>query len=179
MPLSSEDASQEKTIELFSAIVNSKTSLSFGEIKLNSAGGVVSAIGGGGGFSGSDSASSIPPSSAPISNCPFNGLGSPSASTKGALKLLKMAEPLLIAGDDVIKKVNIQVKVNGGGFEGQAEAARLAIARGLVQFTNNKQLERNYLDYDRQLLVADIRQRESRKPNTHSKARSKVQKSYR
>ena len=92
---------------------------------------------------------------------------------------MKIMEPLLIAGEDVTKKVNIQIKVNGGGFEGQAEAARLAIARGLVQFTNNKQLERNYLDYDRQLLVADIRQRESRKPNTHSKARSKVQKSYR
>jgi len=92
---------------------------------------------------------------------------------------MKIMEPLLIAGDDVTKKINIQIKVNGGGFEGQAEAARLAIARGLVQFTNNKQLERNYLDYDRQLLVADIRQRESRKPNTHSKARSKVQKSYR
>lgn len=92
---------------------------------------------------------------------------------------MKIMEPLLIAGDDVVKKVNIQVNVNGGGFEGQAEAARLAIARGLVQFTNNKQLERNYLDYDRQLLVADIRQRESRKPNTHQKARAKVQKSYR
>ena len=92
---------------------------------------------------------------------------------------MKIMEPLLIAGNDVIKKVNIQVNVNGGGFEGQAEAARLAIARGLVQFTNNKQLERNYLDYDRQLLVADIRQREARKPNTHQKARAKVQKSYR
>ena len=92
---------------------------------------------------------------------------------------MKIMEPLLIAGEDVTKKINIQVRVNGGGFEGQAEAARLAIARGLVQFTNNKQLERSYLDYDRQLLVADVRQREARKPNTHQKARSKVAKSYR
>ncbi|MEK6835394.1 MAG: 30S ribosomal protein S9 [Nanoarchaeota archaeon] len=95
------------------------------------------------------------------------------------LARLKIMEPLMIAGNDVINKVKIDVDVNGGGWMGQAEAARLAIARGLVQFTNSKVLEKNFLDYDRQLLVADVRQRESRKPNTHSKARSKVQKSYR
>ena len=92
---------------------------------------------------------------------------------------MKITEPLLLAGNDVTKKININVNVNGGGWEGQAEAARLAIARALVHFTNSKILEKNFLDYDRQLLVADVRQRESRKPNTHSKARSKVQKSYR
>ena len=95
------------------------------------------------------------------------------------LSKMKIMEPLLIAGDDVIKKVNISVDVIGGGFQGQAEAARLAIARGLVQFTGSKQLEKSFLDYDRQLLVADVRQREARKPNTHQKARSKVAKSYR
>jgi len=92
---------------------------------------------------------------------------------------MKITEPLVIAGDDVVKKVNIQVDVRGGGFQGQAEAARLAIARGLVQYTGSKSLEKNYLEYDRQMLVADVRQRESRKPNTHSKARAKVGKSYR
>ena len=92
---------------------------------------------------------------------------------------MKITEPLVIAGDDVVKKVDIQVDVRGGGFQGQAEAARLAIARGLVQYTGSKSLEKNYLEYDRQMLVADVRQRESRKPNTHSKARAKVGKSYR
>lgn len=95
------------------------------------------------------------------------------------LARLKIMEPLLIAGNDVTNKIKIDVDVKGGGWLGQAEAARLAIARGLVQFTNSKVLERNFLDYDRQLLVADVRRRESRKPNTHSKARQKVQKSYR
>jgi len=95
------------------------------------------------------------------------------------LARMRIMEPLLIAGDDVINKIKIDVKVIGGGWSGQAEAARLAIARALVQFTGNKQLERNFLDYDRHLIVADVRQRESRKPNTHQKARSKVQKSYR
>ena len=95
------------------------------------------------------------------------------------LARMKIMEPLLMAGEDILNKVKIDVDVKGGGWLGQAEAARLAIARGLVQFTNSKALERNFLDYDRHLLIADVRQRESRKPNTHSKARSKVQKSYR
>lgn len=92
---------------------------------------------------------------------------------------MRIMEPLLIAGTDVVNKIKIDVNVEGGGWNGQAEAARLAIARSLVQFTGNKQLEREFLNYDRHLLVADVRQRESRKPNTHQKARQKVQKSYR
>lgn len=95
------------------------------------------------------------------------------------LARMRIMEPLLIAGNDVTNKIRIDVDVRGGGWNGQAEAARLAIARSLVQFTGNKQLEKNFLEYDRRLLVADVRQRESRKPNTHQKARSKVQKSYR
>ena len=95
------------------------------------------------------------------------------------LARMRIMEPLQIAGDDIIKKIKIEVKVEGGGWNGQAEAARLAIARSLVQYTGNKDLEKSFLDYDRHLLVADVRQRESRKPNTHQKARSKVQKSYR
>ena len=95
------------------------------------------------------------------------------------LSKMKIMEPLLIAGENITKNVNINISVNGGGFQGQAEAARLGIARALVQYTNNKQLEKSFLEYDRQLLVADVRQREARKPNTHQKARSKVGKSYR
>lgn len=95
------------------------------------------------------------------------------------LARMRIMEPLLIAGNDVVNKIKIDVNVEGGGWNGQAEAARLAIARGLVQFTGNKQLEKEFLNYDRHLLVADVRQRESRKPNTHQKARAKVQKSYR
>lgn len=95
------------------------------------------------------------------------------------LARMRIMEPLLIAGNDITNKIKIDVKVVGGGWNGQAEAVRLAIARALVQFTGNKQLERNFLDYDRHLIVADVRQRESRKPNTHQKARAKVQKSYR
>lgn len=89
---------------------------------------------------------------------------------------MKIMEPLILAGDTA-SKVDIDVNVIGGGITSQAEAARLAIGRALVQF--NKLLEKDFLDYDRQLLVADIRRKETRKPNRHGKARAKVQKSYR
>jgi len=91
------------------------------------------------------------------------------------LARLKIEEPLLLAED--INTIDIDVNVIGGGVMSQAEAARLAIARALVK--NNKKLEKIFLTYDRHLLVADIRRKEPRKPNTHGKARSKRQKSYR
>jgi len=90
----------------------------------------------------------------------------------------RLGEPLVLAGDRA-SKANISVTIKGGGIMGQADAGRLAIARALLVFTNDKELEKTFLEYDRQLLVADIRHREVRKPNTHGNARGKVQKSYR
>jgi len=103
-------------------------------------------------------------------------------------KPLEMFEPVylrakvneaLILAESECKKVDISVRVAGGGPTGQADAIRLAVARGLVAFTESDELRNRYLGYDRQLLVADIRRRESRKPNCRGKARSKRQKSYR
>ena len=88
----------------------------------------------------------------------------------------RIEEPLLLAGD-AAAKVNINVVVNGGGYMAQSEAARLAIARALAKY--NKRLEKVFLEYDRHLLVMDIRRKEARKPNTSKSARSKRQKSYR
>ncbi len=92
------------------------------------------------------------------------------------LARLKLREPLLLSGATA-EKVNINVNVNGGGIMSQAEASRLAIARALVQF--DKKLEDVFLKYDRHLLIADVRRKESSKPNCHGQARSKRQKSYR
>ena len=91
---------------------------------------------------------------------------------------LKAAEPLTIAGD-IVRHVTIAVRVRGGGPTSQADAVRLAIAKGIVAFTKDKKVEKTFLDYDRTLLVADVRRKETRKPNAHGKARAKVQKSYR
>jgi small subunit ribosomal protein S9 len=91
---------------------------------------------------------------------------------------LKIMEPILLA-DKLTGKIDIDVTIIGGGTTSQADAARLAIARGLVKFANDPSLEKAFDDYDRNLLVADVRRKEARKPNTNSKARAKKQKSYR
>jgi small subunit ribosomal protein S9 len=87
----------------------------------------------------------------------------------------KISEPLILSG--IGDKLSISVKVSGGGMASQAEAVRLAIGRTLINY--NESLKEVLESYDRQLLVADIRRKETRKPNRHGKARAKVQKSYR
>ena len=87
----------------------------------------------------------------------------------------RIMEPLLLA-EGVASQIDIHVVVSGGGIQGQAEAVRLSIGRALVEF--DKKLKRVFLDYDKHLLVADIRRKETRKPND-SKARSARQTSYR
>ena len=94
---------------------------------------------------------------------------------KPELARMKIQEPISLAGN--ISGINLNVNIIGGGSMSQAEAARLAIARALVRY--NKKLEKVFLNYDRHLLVADVRRKETRKPNCRGKARSKRQKSYR
>lgn len=93
------------------------------------------------------------------------------------LAKLMIMEPLVLAGD-LAKGVDIDVRVQGGGWHSQAEAVRLVVARALVQFSGSKALKQKYLDYDRHLLVQDVRRAEHSKPND-SKPRAKRQKSYR
>jgi len=92
------------------------------------------------------------------------------------LSRMKLQEPLIIAGP-VVNTVDIEVNVAGGGLTAQADAARLAVARALAKL--DKKLEKQFLNYDRTLLVADVRRKETHKPNRHGKARAKRQKSYR
>jgi len=92
----------------------------------------------------------------------------------------RIKEPLIIAGEEVYEDLNIKVESHGGGIQGQAEAIRMAIARGLVEHTDNDDLEREFRDYDRNMMVEDPRRTETRKPSQSSKgARHKKQKSYR
>ena len=90
---------------------------------------------------------------------------------------LKISEPLMLA-DEIAKKINADIIIKGGGAMSQAEAARLALAKGLVEYTGSKNLKKEFLSYDRHLLVADVRRNEPHKPND-SKARAARQKSYR
>ncbi len=88
----------------------------------------------------------------------------------------RILEPVRLAGA-IAAKLDVRVNVRGGGQTGQADAARLAIGRALVDHDGS--LKQVFLDYDRQLLVADVRRKEPSKPNSHGHARSKRQKSYR
>jgi small subunit ribosomal protein S9 len=95
----------------------------------------------------------------------------------------KISEPLFIASQlpDVatdVEGIVVDVNMKGGGFMGQAEAARTAIARGLVEWTGNEKLKETYLGYDRSLLVSDTRQKEPKKFGAKG-ARARRQKSYR
>ena len=94
------------------------------------------------------------------------------------LARLKMLEPFRIAGEDLRSGGDVDVTVSGGGFAGQADAVRTAIARGLVEFENDAELRDAYREFDRSLLVNDVRQRESKKWGGPG-ARARYQKSYR
>ena len=89
----------------------------------------------------------------------------------------KILDSIQIA-DNHINSVNIDVNVKGGGFMSQANAVRTAIAKGLVEYTNDPSLKLAYLDHDRSLLVSDSRRKEPKKPLGRG-ARKKRQKSYR
>lgn len=89
----------------------------------------------------------------------------------------KIMEPLLQAGDDW-KQVDMTVKVSGGGFMGQAEAARMAIARGLLKWTKSAHLRTLLITYDRTMLAGDPRRKEPKKFGGPG-ARARDQKSYR
>jgi len=89
----------------------------------------------------------------------------------------KLLEPIMLAGD-YREKVDISVKTIGGGFLGQAEAARIGIAQGIVKFTKSKRLRTKYLEYDRTMLSGDPRRKEPKKFGGPG-ARRRKQKSYR
>lgn len=90
---------------------------------------------------------------------------------------LKLTEPLILAGD-IANNVDINVNVFGGGVMGQAEAARMVIAKGLVQWTQDMELKEKYVQYDRTMLVGDPRRSEPKKYGGPG-ARARKQKSYR
>ncbi|MBI4052562.1 MAG: 30S ribosomal protein S9 [Candidatus Diapherotrites archaeon] len=86
-------------------------------------------------------------------------------------------EPLSLA-PELAKTVDIDVKVEGGGFMGQAIASRAAIAKALLAFTKDEKLRKKFIAYDRLMVVDDPRRVESKKP-LGKKARKKKQKSKR
>jgi len=89
----------------------------------------------------------------------------------------KIMEPLILS-EGLAKGYNIDIQVQGGGFMGQAEAIRMAIARSLVKLSKGSVLRQIYTDYDRTMLSGDSRRKESKKFGGPG-ARRRKQKSYR
>ncbi|MEM0314363.1 MAG: 30S ribosomal protein S9 [Candidatus Bathyarchaeia archaeon] len=90
----------------------------------------------------------------------------------------KIMEPLTIAGEDLWKQLDIEVETWGGGYMGQAEAARNAIANALLKWTKSSHLRRSFIDYDRTMVAGDSRRKEPKKFGGPG-ARARDQKSYR
>ena len=99
--------------------------------------------------------------------------------------------PLDVSGD-VRNKVDISVRVKGGGFMGQSSAAATAIARALIGFTKSRKepkdhplsksvredIKKRINEFDRYLISGDARRKEPKKFGGPG-ARRRKQKSYR
>lgn len=99
--------------------------------------------------------------------------------------------PLEIAGD-LREKVDLSVRVNGGGFMGQAYASAVAISRAMTGWTKSKKepkdhpftktiredLKKRLNEFDKHLLSGDDRRKEPKKFGGPG-ARRRKQKSYR
>jgi len=90
----------------------------------------------------------------------------------------KIMEPLLQVGEDVWKQLDMDVRTSGGGYMGQAEAARMAVANALLKWTKSSHIRTVFTEYDRTMIAGDSRRKEPKKFGGPG-ARAKEQKSYR
>ncbi len=88
--------------------------------------------------------------------------GEPLKNFKNEVVKLRLKEPFILAGKEW-ESYDFIVNMKGGGILGQTDAARQAIARGLVEILGSE-LKQKFLDYDRNLLVYDPRRTEPHKP---------------
>ncbi len=91
---------------------------------------------------------------------------------------MKLMEPFYFIDEKTKQRIDIKVKVKGGGYMGQADAARTAIARALLAWIDSEELRVKYIEYDRHMIVGDPRRREPKHFGGPG-ARAKYTKSYR
>jgi len=102
-----------------------------------------------------------------------------------------MLGPLEVAGD-LRNKIDVSVKVKGGGFVGQSYASAIAISRAMTGWTKTRKepkdhplsrtiredLRKRLTEFDKHLLSGDDRRKEPKKFGGPG-ARRRKQKSYR
>lgn len=98
---------------------------------------------------------------------------------------VKAFEPMLLLGKEYFSKVDMRIRVRGGGYTSQIYAIRQAIAKGLLAYyqkyvdeASKKEIRDALVGYDRSLIVADPRRCEPKKFGGPG-ARARYQKSYR
>ncbi|NPD89418.1 MAG: 30S ribosomal protein S9 [Asgard group archaeon] len=104
--------------------------------------------------------------------------GVPLEILSNELSRVKINEVFILAGADRREALDIKVKVKGGGFMGQAEAIRTAIARGLIEYFEDTSLKEKFVVYDKTIVSGDPRRTEPKHFGGRS-SRSRFQKSYR
>lgn len=111
--------------------------------------------------------------------------GKPIALVEPAALRDKVLEPVLLLGKQAFAGVDIRIRVTGGGYVSQIYAIRIALSRALVAYhqkfedeASKRQIKETLLQYDRSLLIPDLRKAEPKHVGGRS-ARAKKQKSYR
>ena len=96
--------------------------------------------------------------------------GRPLAVMEPAVLRQKIEEPILLLGKERFKDVDIKIRVKGGGHVSQVNAARQALAKGMIAYhqrfvdeASKKEIKDIITRYDRSLLVAPPRTRKWRK----------------
>ncbi len=91
-----------------------------------------------------------------------------------------MREPIDLSNitRELAGRLEITINVKGGGSSSQAQAVRSAIAKGISKFAESDTIRKEYMRYDKALLVDDYRRVEPKK-YLGPKARARNQTSYR
>ncbi|MCL4389004.1 MAG: 30S ribosomal protein S9 [Candidatus Marsarchaeota archaeon] len=91
-----------------------------------------------------------------------------------------MREPMNLSNitKSMAAKLDISINIRGGGRSAQAQAIRSAIAKAIAEFSDTDTIRKEYMRFDRNLLVDDYRRVEPKK-FLGPKARARFQTSYR
>ena len=89
------------------------------------------------------------------------GIFTPAHARRAMMEPITLAEDVL--GNGFADVLDIDINVNGGGVMGQAYASRTALGKGLVEWSRSEDLKKLYTDYDRSLIIDDVRRTESKK----------------
>ncbi len=109
----------------------------------------------------------------------INGVDINLVKPKEIRELMLEAVKSTKSAQDLANSSDITVNSHGGGFSGQAQAIRTAIAKVMVKASPSPDSLRNfYMEYDRNLLKDDTRRVEPKKFKG-PKARARFQTSYR